>query len=89
MPTVSSLQSSGVRVWWQCHECKATGDVDLPGLIEAKGPDLDLTDRHPPCRKCSYWVGFYANDGQRTWSLTTAAGRMAESKRRSEWLRRK
>lgn len=89
MPTLSALRSSGARVWFLCDECGATGDIDLVQLIEAKGPDLDLTDRHPPCRRCTYWVRFYANDGQRTWGLRTPAGDMAESRRRSEWLRKR
>ena len=87
MPTLSALQSAGARVYWSCDECKATGDVDLARLIEAKGGDFDLTDRHPPCRHCDYWVRFYVNDGQRTAGLRTDAGDDAESDRRTEWLR--
>lgn len=87
MLTLSALHSSGARVWFRCDECGATGDVDLARLIDAKGPAFDLTDRHPPCRQCSYWVRFYANDGQRTWGLRTREGDMAESRRRTGWLR--
>lgn len=86
MPTLSALQSSGARVFWRCDECGASGDVDLARVMAEAG-DLDLTDRHPPCRRCTYWVRFYAQDGQRTWALTTEAGDWRESDRRTEWLR--
>lgn len=86
--TLSDLHARGTRVFWQCHECGRSGGVDLPALIAARGPDLDLTDRHPPCRTpgCGYWVGFYAQDGQRTRALSTPAGFGAESDRRTAWL---
>lgn len=89
MPTLAALQSAG-RIWWKCQECQSTGDVDLPALIAAKGPDLDLTDRHPPCRAegCTYWVGFYAQQGMRNTALRTHAGEMREMDRRTDWLRK-
>ena len=86
---VSALQSSGARVWFLCDECGATGDVDLARLIEAKGPDYDLTDRTAACRTagCGYWVGFYAQAGMRNTALRTEEGLRREMVRRSEWLR--
>jgi len=89
--TVSDLLARGVRVWWSCAECQASGDADLPAIIAAKGPGFDLTDRAPPCRTpgCTYWVNFYANDGQRNWPLRTEAGVMRQMGRRSDWLTKK
>lgn len=88
MPSLAALSADRSRVFWKCDECGAVGDVDLPALIAARGPDLDLTDRHPPCRTpgCRYWVRFYAQDGQRTRALATSAGGWAESRRRTAWL---
>lgn len=88
MPTLSALQSAGARVWWQCQECRATGDVDLARVIAAKGPDYDLTDRTAACpaKGCTYWVNFYAQGGMRNTPLRTEAGLMREMERRSAWL---
>lgn len=83
--TLSALLSSGSEVTARCHECGATERVDLERMLAEAG-DLDLTDRHPPCRRCTYWLGFYAADGQRTRALTTREGDRAESARRTEWL---
>lgn len=83
--TVSALLSSGADVTARCHECGAVEHVDLAKMLAEAG-DLDLTDRHPPCRRCGYWLGFYAADGQRTRALTTREGDRAESRRRTEWL---
>jgi len=89
MPTLSDLQSTGATVRFICQECGATGDADLPAMIAAKGPDFDLTDKLAPCKApgCTYWVGFYAQQGQVTRSLSTRAGDMAESEMRTVWLR--
>jgi hypothetical protein len=83
--TASALLSSGSDVTARCHECGATERVDLERVLAEAG-DLDLRDRHPPCRRCTYWLGFYATDGQRTRALTTREGDRAESARRTEWL---
>lgn len=84
---VCDLAARGVRVFALCQQCGAVRDVDLSGLAG----DLDLTDRHPPCRAagCAYWVGFYAQQGQRTVRLSTPAGDDAESERRTAWLLRR
>lgn len=86
MPTVAQLLAAGAQVTARCHECGAVEAVDLQRLAAEAGPDLDLTDRHPPCRRCSYWLGFYAASGQRTRALTTREGDRAESRRRTAWL---
>lgn len=86
MPTVAALLAGGSQVTARCHECGAVQAVDLQRLVAEAGPDLDLTDRHPPCRRCSYWLGFYAADGQRTRALTTREGDRVESLRRTAWL---
>lgn len=83
--TVSALQASGAQVVARCDECGAAERVDL-GRMLRDGGDLDLTDRHPPCRRCDYWLRFYAVTGQRTRALTTADGDAAESRRRTAWL---
>jgi hypothetical protein len=83
--TVSALIAEGAEVTARCHECEATERVDLAKLLAEAG-DLDLTDRHPPCRRCSYWLGFYATNGQRTRALTTAEGDREEGRRRTAWL---
>jgi len=86
--TISDFHARSVRVRWMCSECNATGDVDLAHLIAAKGPDYDLTDRTAACRTpgCTYWVNFYANDGQRNWPLRTETGLMRQMDRRTAWL---
>lgn len=89
MPTLSALIASGSSVRFICQECRASGPVDLQALMALAG-DLDLTDRHPPCRApgCTYWVSFYAQQGMRNTPLRTHAGDMREMDRRTEWLRR-
>lgn len=87
MATVAQLLASGSQVIARCHECGASEQIDLERIMVEAG-DLDLTDRHPPCRRCTYWLGFYASDGQRTRALTTREGDRAESARRTEWLLR-
>lgn len=88
MPTLAALRAAGARVWWMCQECRATGDLDLDRVIAAKGPDYDLTNRTAACRApgCGYWVGFYAQSGQRNSPLRTEAGLMREMHRRMAWL---
>lgn len=88
MPTLSSLIASGSSVRWICPECRASGLVDLPALMAEAG-DIDLTDRHPPCKVegCTYWVSFYAQQGMRNTALRTHAGLMREMDRRTVWLR--
>lgn len=86
MPTVVQLLAAGAQVTARCHECGAVEAVDLQRLAAEAGADLELTDRHPPCRRCSYWLGFYAANGQRTRALTTREGDLAESRRRTAWL---
>lgn len=89
MPTLSALIASGSSVRFICQECRASGPVDLQALMASAG-DIDLTDRHPPCRApgCTYWVSFYAQQGMRNTPLRTHAGEMREMDRRTEWLRR-
>lgn len=88
MPTVSALLANGSAVLARCQECGWSQPVDLEKLLAEAG-DIDLTGRHPPCRRCDYWVGFYATDGQRTRALATWAGENAESDRRTAWLFRR
>lgn len=87
MPTLSALIASGSSVRWICQQCSATGPVDLPALMAAAG-DIGLTDRHPPCKAegCTYWVGFYAQQGMRNTPLRTPAGDLRAMDRRSAWL---
>ena len=87
MPTLSALQRSGARVYWLCQECRASGDLDLDRVIDAKGPDFDLTDRTAACPTpdCGYWVSFYAQGGMRNTPLRTEAGMLGEMRRRSAW----
>lgn len=85
---VSSLIARSVRVYSLCQECRATRDVDLQRVLAAKGPDYDLTDKTAACRTggCTYWVSFYAQEGQRNWPLRTEAGLMKDGRRRTVWL---
>ena len=56
--TLGGLVKRQAKVRWMCPVCEANGDVDLPALLTAKGPDYSLADRRPSCHLCPGRVRF-------------------------------
>lgn len=72
--TVGQLRAQGARVFTKCQRCEQFRETDLAAIIAARGPDVVLMNRAPPCRACSEGrVFFYAQHGQRITRQTTEA----------------
>lgn len=72
--TVGQLRDQGARVFSLCQGCGKARETDLAAIIAARGPDVALMNRAPPCKACPTGrVFFYAQHGQRITRQTTEA----------------
>lgn len=71
------MAREGVQVHWDCHHCKAHGQVDPAKIVAAKGETFSLWDKLRICEKCEGIVTYAAayRPGNWPFQLLTAEGK--------------
>ena len=85
---VEYLIGRRARLLVVCQECGFMREASLEKIADAKGPDFDLTDQHPPCTVdgCGYWLGFYVQEGMAMRPLESVEGAKKRQALRHRWL---